>query len=85
MNLDIEVIIVVEKSTDKTLIVAEKYIEDKSIKTCVQFQLIDNKVHRGKGFAVKSGMQYATGEYIFFCDADLATPLAEVFKICSRV
>ncbi len=84
MNLDIEVIIVVEKSTDKTLIVAEKYIEDKSIKTCVQFQLIDNKVHRGKGFAVKSGMQYATGEYIFFCDADLATPLAEVLKFVAE-
>lgn len=84
LKLDIEVIIVVEKSRDKSLEVAKQYIDDKSIKTHAHFQLIDNKIHRGKGYAVKSGMKYATGEYIFFCDADLAVPLTEVLKFVTE-
>ena len=84
LNLDIEIIIVVERSKDKSLEVAKRYIDDKSIKTHAHFQLIDNKVHRGKGYAVRSGMKYATGEYIFFCDADLAIPLTEVLKFVTE-
>ncbi len=84
LALDVEVIIVVEKSKDNTLALAKQYIDDESIKTHAHFQLIDNKVHRGKGYAVKSGVQYATGEYIFFCDADLAIPLAEILRFLAE-
>ena len=84
LALDIEVIIVVEKSKDNTLELARKTIDDKSIKTHAHFNLIDNKVHRGKGYAVKSGIKYATGEYIFFCDADLAIPLTEVLRFLAE-
>ncbi len=37
--------------------------------------------HRGKGYAVRTGMLAATGEYILFCDADLATPIEEWHKV----
>lgn len=33
---------------------------------------------RGKGAAVRKGMQAATGEYRFMCDADLSMPITEV-------
>lgn len=79
LALDIEVIIVVEKSNDQTLVLAKKSIDNKEgIDSPVRFQLIDNKVHRGKGYAVKTGMEYVTGEYVFFFDADLSIPLTEV-------
>lgn len=80
LALDIEVIVVVEKSEDQTLAVARKSIDNKEIKSDVKFTLIDNKIHRGKGYAVKTGMQYVRGEYVFFCDADLAIPLTEVLN-----
>ena len=85
LALDIEVVIVVEKSKDNTLALAKKCIEDESIKTHARFCLIDNKIHRGKGYAVKSGVKYATGEYIFFCDADLAIPLTEVLRFLNGI
>ena len=84
LALDIEVIIVVERSKDNTLALAKKCIEDESIKTHARFHLIDNKIHRGKGYAVKSGIKQATGEYIFFCDADLAIPLTEILRFLAE-
>ena len=35
---------------------------------------------RGKGLAVKEGMQTARGEYRFICDADLSMPIDEITK-----
>ena len=40
--------------------------------------MIDNRVQRGKGYAVRSGMKAAAGEIIFFMDADLSVPLEEI-------
>ena len=45
-----------------------------------KFTVIDNLVHRGKGFAVRTGMLRARGEIVFFMDADLSTPLSEILK-----
>lgn len=36
--------------------------------------------HRGKGGAVKAGLQAARGEFRFICDADLSMPIAEVTR-----
>jgi dolichyl-phosphate beta-glucosyltransferase len=68
-----EVIIVVESSTDQTLAIAQA-----ATKTFPQLKVIGNRVHRGKGFAVRSGMLASTGELVFFTDADLSTPLYEI-------
>jgi dolichyl-phosphate beta-glucosyltransferase len=68
-----EVIIVVEPSTDETLALAQA-----STKTFPQLKVIGNPIHRGKGFAVRTGMLASTGELVFFTDADLSTPLYEI-------
>ena len=68
-----EVLIVVEQSTDGTLEIAAKQVAQQA-----HFQVIDNGPKRGKGHAVRSGMQRARGEIVFYMDADLSVPLAEV-------
>ena len=68
-----EVIIVVEPSSDETLALAQA-----SAKTFPQLKVIVNRVHRGKGFAVRTGMLASAGELVFFTDADLSTPLYEI-------
>lgn len=68
-----EVLIVVERSTDGTLEIAAALAAQQA-----HFHVIDNGPQRGKGHAVRAGMQRARGEIVFFMDADLSVPLAEV-------
>lgn len=68
-----EVIIVVEKSEDGTLDLARQ-----AAATTPALRIIGNEVRRGKGYAVRTGMLAATGDLVFFMDADLSTPLDEV-------
>jgi glycosyltransferase involved in cell wall biosynthesis len=68
-----EVLIVVEGSTDGTLEIAAGLAAQQA-----HFQVIDNGPQRGKGHAVRSGMLQAQGDIVFYMDADLSVPLAEV-------
>jgi dolichyl-phosphate beta-glucosyltransferase len=70
-----EVLVVVEKSTDGTLALAQRAVEKQS-----NFRIIDNRVQRGKGYAVRSGMLEARGEFVIYMDADLSVPLAAVLE-----
>lgn len=79
MPIPLEVLVMVEKSTDRTLELANKEVGSDS-----RFKIIDNQVHRGKGYAVKSGMLKARGDVVFFMDADLSTPLSEVIKFLAH-
>lgn len=74
-----EVLVMVEKSTDRTIELATE-----AAKGDERFQVIDNQVQRGKGYAVRSGMLRARGEIVFFMDADLSTPLAEIIKFLAH-
>lgn len=74
-----EILIVVEQSTDGTLELAGGLAAQQA-----HFQVIDNGPKRGKGHAVRSGMLRATGEIVFFMDADLSVPLAEVTAFLRR-
>jgi dolichyl-phosphate beta-glucosyltransferase len=74
---DMEVLIVVEKSADGTLDIAREIVAQQA-DFAPKVRIIDNAVQRGKGFAVRSGMLQARGEYVFYMDADLSVPLAEV-------
>lgn len=69
----VEIIVIIEKSTDRTVETARAETAGDE-----RFHIIDNKVQRGKGYAVKCGMLRAKGDIVFFMDADLSTPLAEV-------
>jgi dolichyl-phosphate beta-glucosyltransferase len=68
-----EVIIVVEPSEDGTLSLAEE-----AAKCNPDLFVLTHHEKRGKGFAVRSGMLHGRGEYIFFTDADLSTPLEDL-------
>lgn len=69
-----EVILVIEKSTDNTVDLARKVVGDDP-----HFRIVANEVQKGKGYAVKTGMLQAQGDYVFFMDLDLSTPLVEVY------
>jgi dolichyl-phosphate beta-glucosyltransferase len=68
-----EVWIVVEHGRDETLEIAAAFAARQA-----HFQVISNPVHRGKGYAVRTGMLRARGDVIFYMDADLSVPLREV-------
>lgn len=68
-----EVILVIEPSTDGTREIAATAASGQS-----NFKVIANSEHRGKGFAVRTGMLAATGDLVFYMDCDLSVPLSDV-------
>lgn len=76
---EVEFIIVIEKSSDNTVAAANAALNDTGVWDD-RFRIIANKVQKGKGFAVKTGMLEARGEVVLFMDTDLSTPLTEVSK-----
>jgi len=68
-----EIIFVDDGSTDNTLsIVKQIYAKEPCLK------IISNKRNHGKGYVVKQGILYATGEVIIVTDADLAYPIEQI-------
>jgi dolichyl-phosphate beta-glucosyltransferase len=80
LNYKHEWIFVVEPSQDNSLSIVQDYCG----KNPSAF-VIGNKVHRGKGFAVQTGMLHAKGKWVLFMDADLSTPLQEVHHFIKHV
>jgi len=70
---DWEVVVVVERSHDETLELAKRLTAKQA-----NFRILDNKVHRGKGYAIRSGILQACGDFIFYMDADLSVPLEAI-------
>jgi dolichyl-phosphate beta-glucosyltransferase len=74
-----EVIVVDDGSEDRTAAVAEGW----------QAQWPDLRVlrnpHRGKAYAVRSGVLASHGEIVFQCDADLSMPIQEITKFLPLV
>lgn len=73
LGLPWEVLLMVERGSDGTLEIAREFAAGHA-----GFVAVDSGVQRGKGFAVRSGMLRARGEIVFYMDADLSVPLAEV-------
>ena len=69
----VEVVVVVEKSTDRTLELAMQAASKQA-----NFVVIENAVQLGKGHAVRTGMLRASGASVFYMDADLSVPLDEI-------
>lgn len=77
---DSEIIVVDDGSTDSTKQIVEKFAE-----TNTRVRLLHHKPNRGKGYAVRSGVLAATGDYVLISDADLATPIEELDGFWSHI
>lgn len=75
-NIEHEIVVVTDGSTDKTNDIVRSMVS--AIPT---LQLLDYDQNRGKGFAVRRGMLIAKGQYRLFTDADNATTIDHIEKM----
>lgn len=73
VSYPVEVIIVENGSHDRTTEVAESFAQKHP-----NIRVIHSE--KGKGAAVRAGIDVGAGEYLFICDSDLSMPIAEVEK-----
>jgi len=70
-NIEKEVIIVNDCSTDNTEAVINEYISNLNNSTLNYCKYLKHEVNKGKGAAIHTGIIETTGEYILVQDADL--------------
>jgi len=75
-----EIIVVNDGSTDNTKGAAEFFIKE-----FPALRVVEYFPNRGKGYAVKTGMLAAKGEYRLFMDADYAVPIQFVSTFLSMI
>lgn len=77
-NLQKEIIIIDDCSTDMTAQVAEAFVR---LHPNDNIRLISHEVNQGKGAAVHSGIREATGEFLIIQDADVETDPEEYNRL----
>jgi len=75
-DFNIETIVVVDGSPDKTAEVAKSYSGK-----ITGLRVIDREKNLGKGGTVREGIVEAKGDHIIFADADNSTPIEQVDKL----
>lgn len=70
-NIEKEVIIVNDCSTDSTAQIVQDYLANTSGLTIDYLKYLCHKTNLGKGAAIHTGIDQATGEYLLVQDADL--------------
>ncbi|HYA85642.1 MAG TPA: glycosyltransferase, partial [Nitrospirota bacterium] len=71
-----QILVVDDGSSDGTVGVVESLRREIPDLSVVSYQ-----PNRGKGFAIKTGVEASRGEYILFTDADNSTPIEEFDKV----
>lgn len=77
-----EVIVVNDGSSDLTGEIVRRYICQFP---CFGLKLIELSHNKGKGYAIKTGVEAAKGKYVAFMDTDLSTPLTELPKLIAAI
>lgn len=72
MGESFEILIVDNASPDNTVDIARQSAENFPVRVLV------NPRNLGKGYSVRRGMLASRGDWRFFCDADLSTPVREI-------
>ena len=78
-----EVIVADDGSRDATPDIVRERMA--SLPDNVSLRLLQHDRNRGKGAAIRTGVLAANGRYVFFLDADLATPVEESVKLLSQL
>jgi glycosyltransferase involved in cell wall biosynthesis len=77
-DIEKEIIIINDCSTDNTLDEIEQFIEDNPSRSILAFY---QNINKGKGAAIHKGIQLATGDYIVIQDADLELDPTDINKL----
>jgi len=79
-KIEAEILIVNDGSKDQTEKVAREMAETNSF-----LKIISYEQNKGKGGAVKEGINQAQGDYLVFLDADNSTPISEIIPLLNNL
>ena len=71
-----EIIVVDDGSSDETIAISTEWLK------ALPITIAKHEKNLGKGAALRTGVTKATGDYILLFDADSATPISELPKLC---
>ncbi len=77
-----EIIVVDDGSKDRTVAVAKEVL---ARYPDIPARVLEYEKNRGKGYAVKIGLQNAAADIAVFSDADLSTPIEELPKLAAPI
>lgn len=81
-RLNAEIVVVDDGSSDRTALVAQSVLAQASD---IASSVIGYEHNRGKGYAVRTGLEAAAADVALFSDADLSTPIEELPKLIEPI